>query len=99
MQVDQLEIYRSVLEGLQVGVYIVDRDRRLVFWNRGAEQITGHLRQEIMGRHCREHILLNCGAPGTPLCQSAICPLNKTIREGKAQKATFLFSTRTGSEF
>lgn len=41
------EIYRSVLEHLETGVYIVDRNRRVRFWNEGAEQITGFLRQDV----------------------------------------------------
>ncbi|HRU06347.1 MAG TPA: PAS domain-containing protein, partial [Candidatus Brocadiia bacterium] len=31
--------YRAVLDNLRDGVYIVDPDRRILFWNRGAEAI------------------------------------------------------------
>ena len=35
--------YRDILEGLPNGVYVVDRDRKILFWNDGAEQISGYL--------------------------------------------------------
>ena len=52
-------IYQTVLDGLETGVYIVDRDRRIRFWNEGAEQITGYLRQDVVGRLLRDHLLIN----------------------------------------
>ncbi len=51
------EIYQSVLDGLQTGVYMVDRSRRIRFWNEGAELITGYLRQDVVGRFLRDHLL------------------------------------------
>jgi PAS domain S-box-containing protein len=43
------EIYRTVLESMQTGLYIVDCEQKIQFWNDGAETITGHLRQDVMG--------------------------------------------------
>jgi len=51
------EIYQTVLDGLPTGVYLVDRNRRIRFWNEGAEQITGYLRQDVVGRFLRDHLL------------------------------------------
>jgi PAS domain S-box-containing protein len=56
------EIYQSVLENLETGVYIVDRNRRICFWNDGAEQITGYLRQDVVGHFLRDHLLITGGA-------------------------------------
>jgi len=43
-----------VLECLQTGVYFIDRSHRILFWNEGAEKITGHLRQDVLGRNIHE---------------------------------------------
>jgi PAS domain S-box-containing protein/diguanylate cyclase (GGDEF)-like protein len=53
-ELEDPSIYRTVLESLQVGIYLVDREQRIVFWNDGAEKITGYLRQDVVGRYCRE---------------------------------------------
>ncbi|MBF0328075.1 MAG: GAF domain-containing protein [Nitrospirae bacterium] len=34
-------IHRDILEGISDGVYAIDADRRIIFWNRGAERLTG----------------------------------------------------------
>ena len=39
-----------MVEDLPVGIYIVDRERRIRFWNRGAEHLTGHLAHDVVGR-------------------------------------------------
>jgi len=40
------------------GVYIVDKERRIVFWNKGAEEITGYSAKEVCGRKCSDNILM-----------------------------------------
>ena len=49
-----LEIYRTVLEHMQTGIYMVDCEQKIQFWNDGAENITGHLRQDVVGHFCRD---------------------------------------------
>jgi diguanylate cyclase (GGDEF)-like protein/PAS domain S-box-containing protein len=48
------EIYRIVLESMQTGLYMVDCDQRIRFWNEGAEKITGYFRQDVVGHFCRD---------------------------------------------
>lgn len=48
------EIYRTVLEQMQTGVYMVDCEQRIQFWNQGAESITGYFRQDVLGHFCRD---------------------------------------------
>jgi len=42
-EVDQTNsgFYRELLDNLYEGVYYVDRQRRITFWNKAAETITG----------------------------------------------------------
>jgi diguanylate cyclase (GGDEF)-like protein/PAS domain S-box-containing protein len=76
------EIYQTVLESLQTGVYIVDRNRRIRFWNEGAEQITGYLRQDVVGRLLRDH-LLTTGDQAKNLDSDPDDPINRAFRDGK----------------
>lgn len=41
----QEELYLSILNHIQDGVYYVDIHRKIKFWNKGAEQITGYKAQ------------------------------------------------------
>jgi diguanylate cyclase (GGDEF)-like protein/PAS domain S-box-containing protein len=81
-ELDDPEIYRAVLENLETGVYIVDRNRRVRFWNEGAEQITGFLRQDVVGRFLREHLLAVGEAP-KDIDSDPDDPINVAFRDGK----------------
>ncbi len=76
------EIYQTVLDNLQTGVYIVDRNRRIRFWNEGAEQITGYLRQDVVGRFLRDH-LLAVGDEVKDFDSDPDDPINLVFRDGK----------------
>jgi diguanylate cyclase (GGDEF)-like protein/PAS domain S-box-containing protein len=66
--------YRELLDRLDDCVYFVDRDRRLLFWNRAAEELTGFARDEVVGRRCPENILCHADVDGQVLCNGH-CPL------------------------
>jgi diguanylate cyclase (GGDEF)-like protein/PAS domain S-box-containing protein len=74
-------ILRTVLESLRSGVYITDREKRILLWSDGAEHITGYLRHEIMGHLCQE-VLAECGEEGEVLCHKH-CPLKDAMQDGK----------------
>jgi PAS domain S-box-containing protein len=75
-------IYQTILDGLETGVYIVDRTRRIRFWNEGAEKITGYLRQDVVGHFLRDHLLAANDA-ATDLDSDPEDPINLAFRDGK----------------
>jgi diguanylate cyclase (GGDEF)-like protein/PAS domain S-box-containing protein len=89
------EIYQYVLNSLHVGVYIVDRDRKIIFWNQGAEHITGFMRHEVVGRFCREDLLAYCDDAGGIL-QGATCPLIGALQEGRPREARVYLRHKAG---
>lgn len=69
--------FSGLLDGVAtIGIYITDLDRRIVFWNRAAEAITGYSSAEVVGKHCRDNILCHVDRHGRQLCVSTVCPLN-----------------------
>ena len=62
---------REILQLLPDGAYICDRDRRIVFWNDAAARITGWTSDHVVGKHCRDNILVHIDKDGHPLCGSA----------------------------
>jgi diguanylate cyclase (GGDEF)-like protein/PAS domain S-box-containing protein len=89
------EVFRTILDSLQTGVYMVDRERRILFWNEGAEKITGYHRHEVLGRFCRENILLHCNDERCRLCGAA-CPFTQTMHDGKAREARIQLRHKQG---
>ena len=43
------KFYRELLDNLNDGVYFVDRDRRITYWSKGAERITGYKKPKWWG--------------------------------------------------
>lgn len=42
----------GLLESLPVGMFLVDLQQRIVYWNPAAEKITGFTAEEAVGQHC-----------------------------------------------
>jgi len=79
---DDPKIFRAILDSLQTGVYLVDRDQKILFWNDGAERITGHLRQDVVGRSSRCDFLAR-GEGSTRFVSDASEAIVDVIRDGK----------------
>ena len=81
MPIEEHELYRAVLEGLQTGVYVLDRDGRILLWNRGAEKLTGFLQYEVIGHSCQQNILPHCDHHGCASCGGE-CPFAASLGHG-----------------
>ncbi len=75
----------SLLNDIFDGVYIVDKDRKILFWNKGAEDVTGYKSAEVAGKHCSDNILNHIDEKGNLICKTD-CPLKKTLETGKKIK-------------
>lgn len=77
--------YKEILNSLQDGIYYLDRDRTITYWNRGAEQITGYTAERVIGRSCRSNILNHVNEQGVVLCNDH-CPMAATMRDGEPRE-------------
>lgn len=87
--------FKKIAKYLYEGVYIVDRTRKIVFWNQGAEQITGYKSEDVINSHCYQDILKHVDKNGKKLCHDG-CPLLDTIQTGKANEADVYLHHKNG---
>lgn len=92
---DDPEIFRIALENLQTGLYLVNRDQKILFWNDGAERVTGNLRQEVVGRFCRDNLLAPNFAKKSVL-HDAASSLASVLRDGKPSFAETCLRHKAG---
>jgi PAS domain S-box-containing protein len=71
-----------ILDSLSDGVYVCDRDRRIVFWSKAAERITGWQSSDVVGRRCLDGVLCHVDKDGRQLCGEEFCPLHRTMVTG-----------------
>lgn len=77
----------KLLDSMFDGVYFVDTERRITYWNPAAERITGYSREEVLGRSCADNLLRHIDAHGCELCLEG-CPLSATMRDGNSRETS-----------
>lgn len=80
------DFYKAILDNLHDGVYFVDRERTITYWNKGAERISGYTGEQVVGHSCRDNLLNHVTAAGVQLCKDA-CPLAACMEDGKVREA------------
>ena len=87
--------YKKMLENLHDGVYFVDNERKITFWNKGAERITGFTAEEVTGSYCFDNFLNHVDNDGKQLCFGG-CPLHATISDGEEKTAEVFLHHKKG---
>jgi diguanylate cyclase (GGDEF)-like protein/PAS domain S-box-containing protein len=89
------EIYRNILDGLQIGVSVIDLAKKIVFWSDGAQQITGYARIDVLGHSCRENVFLHCNEVSCETCAEQ-CSIAAALREAKLVETLGLIHHKAG---
>ncbi|MGZ5478040.1 MAG: diguanylate cyclase [Candidatus Aminicenantales bacterium] len=74
-------IFDNVLDQVQDAVVWLNRDRKVVYWNKAAEQITGREASAVLGRACFEDPTLFVDLGGVNICRDK-CPVAMTLQDG-----------------
>lgn len=87
--------YLNIINNLSDGVYLVDLKRKINFWNKAAEEITGYTSEEVVGRNCEDNLLNHIDSEGRPLCLVG-CPLYATMIDEKQRKEEVFLRHKKG---
>ena len=71
---DQKNIRDEILDSIGEGLLTVDKNFKVNFFNRAAEEITGYNRDEVVGQFCKN--VLKC-----ELCETK-CPIGLILETG-----------------
>ncbi|HNX51414.1 MAG TPA: diguanylate cyclase [Thermoanaerobaculaceae bacterium] len=91
----ETEFFRSLLDDFYDGVYFVDRNRTITYWNAAAARITGYAADEAVGISCADNLLQHVGRDGTLLCLNG-CPVSATLVDGEKREADVFLHHRDG---
>jgi diguanylate cyclase (GGDEF)-like protein/PAS domain S-box-containing protein len=87
--------YRELLDHIGDGVYFVDRERRIQYWNEGAQRLTGYKAEELLGKSCQDDILCHVDQSGKRQCDDG-CPLAASICDGEPHEAHVFLRHKQG---
>jgi diguanylate cyclase (GGDEF)-like protein/PAS domain S-box-containing protein len=90
-----VQFYQSLLDNLYDGVYFMDRNRQIIYWNKGAERITGFLAPEVVGTRCWDNVLMHTDMEGKQLCLE-VCPAVESMDKGAMLEADVYLHHRAG---
>ncbi len=86
----------DILNNITEGVLVTDLDRRIIFWNKGAEKITQYSVSDVLGKHCWEGILCTMNENGTNICETETCPLLISINTDKLYESELFLLHKKG---
>ncbi len=87
--------FSEILDNLHEGLYAVDRNRTITYWNKSAELISGFSAAEVLGRTCSDNILTHVDEKGNSLCLGK-CPLAYTMEDGKPRESKVFLHHKDG---
>jgi len=93
--IENEHLFHDIVEHLFDGAYFVDTERRITFWNRSAEHLTGYKSSEMVGSFCHDNILAHVDEQGVHVCE-ALCPLAKTLNDGRPREAELYVRHKDG---
>lgn len=91
----QTDFYENILNNLFDGVYYLDRERKIIFWNQAAARITGYSKAEVVGSKCSANILNHIDEDGNELCENS-CPVTASMAERKLHEADVYLHHKNG---
>ena len=80
------DFYQKIIDNMSDGVYVLDRNCVITFWNKAAERIPGYSAEKVIGHTCRSNPLYLLTPEGAAYC-GRICPLMEVIQDGREQEA------------
>jgi PAS domain S-box-containing protein len=78
--------FKDILDNISEGVYFVEQERRITYWNKGAEQISGYSARQVAGLRCQDNLLNQVIENWVQLCLNG-CPSHATLADGKKRQA------------
>jgi diguanylate cyclase (GGDEF)-like protein/PAS domain S-box-containing protein len=87
--------YRELLDNLYDGVFFVDPNKIITYWNKAAENITGYTCADVVGKGCFDNILVHVDEKGNLLCDAG-CPLQAALKDGKSREINAFLKHRDG---
>ena len=90
------DIFKNIVDDFNEGVYFVDQNQKITYWNKGAENLTGYSKEDVLGKCCRDNILCHINSNGKRLCETNNCPISKVLMTGISVEEEFYYHHKDG---
>lgn len=89
--------FKNALMEIDMGVYVLDSHRKIIFWNKAAERISGYNSTEVVGMGCVDRLLRHHSFNGVDLlCNTERCGVTVALMGGVPHTEEYFIKTRSG---
>ena len=86
---------KEIIGSLSDGVYVCDLDRKIIYWSKSAERITGWSAEDVVGTHCFDNVLCHIDKDGHLLCGKEYCPLHRSmVTDTRSKGSLFVYARK-----
>ncbi|WP_432734625.1 diguanylate cyclase [Maridesulfovibrio sp. FT414] len=89
------QFYEMIFDSISDGIYYINKDRIITYWNRGAEKLTGYTAAEVIATSCKDNLLRHVDENGVDLCVHG-CPMEATMHDGECRSADVFMHHKLG---
>ena len=93
--ITDIETYKGLLDSIYDGIYLLNRDRHIIYFNDGAERLMGFKQSEVLGKTCADKILTHVNNQGEDICRED-CPVTKTLADGNIRELEVFLNHKEG---
>jgi len=90
-----MEVFKGVMDNLVEGVYVIDTNRHIIYWNEGATKITGFSRGQMVGTSCGRTLIGHTDEFGVNLCDGR-CPMETALTQGTRTETEMVMFNASG---
>ena len=90
-----IETFKGLLDSVYDGIYLLDLNRHIIYWNDGAERLIGFKQSEVLGKTCADRILAHVNDQGEDICRED-CPVAKTMTDGNVRELEVFLNHKEG---
>ncbi len=89
------DLFRGFVDDLGYGVFVVDGERRIRYWNRAASALAGYTAEETVGKLCCDSIMRAVDEEGKSICSDS-CPVEEALRTGERHEIELMVHHKDG---
>lgn len=85
----------TILDNLFDGLYVIDKNKKIIYWNKSAEGITGYSSSEVVRKQYCCDFLKHIDSEGNNICDGN-CPIDATLKDSQAREVLVFLQHKAG---
>lgn len=90
--------FERIFSSIPEGIYILNKDAKIIYWNQEAENILGFTENEVLGKSCSDNIIMHCDSKNNKLCNTDKCIYRKIMKNSLSIRQQYNYAHHRSGE-